>query len=233
MSDYLGNLAARTLAAPPLRPRVRMRFEPEAVAEVAAAPPQIEPPVHEQRAAETPRAEQPPRVIEYERVREVAKPGRETTGVVTIEGTAKAPPQTAPREPEVIEHVERIEMIKSPVESGPLVRSVPTSGRNVRSPQVNNEAPRPHRYDEEPPRVVAKRPPMRERERLAERRVRLEPEPQARPETAVAAEPSVQVSIGRIEIRATTAPPAQRRARGRTAMSIDDYVAKRDAKERR
>jgi hypothetical protein len=227
MSDYLGNLAARTLVAPPLRPRVRMRFEPETAAEVAAPPPptpQIEAPVHEQRAAEMPRAEQPPRVIEHERAREVVKPGRETTRVVTIEATAEAP-----REPEVIEHVERLETtIKSPVESGRLVRSVPTSGRDVRSPQ---NPPRPHRYDEEPPRVTVNEPPMRER--LVERRVRIEPEPLARPESETAAEPSVQVSIGRIEIRATTAPPAQRRTRGRTAMSIDDYVAKRDAKERR
>jgi hypothetical protein len=86
----------------------------------------------------------------------------------------------------------------------------------------NDEAPRPHRYDEEPPRVIAQEPQIRER--LVTR---------SEPEAAAPAEPSVQVSIGRIEIRATTAPPAQRRARGRTAMSIDDYIAKRDAKERR
>jgi hypothetical protein len=230
MSDYLGNLAARTLAAPPLRPRVRMRFEPQAAE--AAQPPQIEA-RREDGAAETPRGEQPPRVIERERVREVVKPGRETTRVVVMEAKlADTPPPTAPREREVIE---RVETIKSPAvevaveveRSGRLVHSVAQSGRDVRSPQAaakkknNNEAPRPHRYDEEPPRVVAQEAPIRERRVPSER------------EAPEAAEPSVQVSIGRIEIRATTAPAAQRRPRARTAMSIDDYIAKRDAKERR
>jgi len=229
MSDYLGNLAARTLAAPPLRPRVRMRFEPEApVAEAVAAPepvspqPRIEAP-REQRAV----AETPPRVIERERVREVVKPGRETTRVVTIEAAAAEPPREAPSEPEVIERVETINSREVVEGSGRLVRSVPKSGRDVRSPQVknndNDETPRPHRYDEEPPRVIAQEPLIRER-----LLTRSEPEAPVAP-----AEPSVQVSIGRIEIRATTAPPAQRRARGRSAMSIDDYIAKRDAKERR
>jgi|GEM_PF-1623209 len=228
MSDYLGNLAARTLAAPPLRPRVRMRFEPEAaVAEAVAAPEPVSPqpriePQREQRAV----AERPPRVIERERVREVVKPGRETTRVVTIEAATAEPPRDAPREPEVIERVETINSREVVEGNGRLVRSVPKSGRDVRSPQVKNnnddEAPRPHRYDEEPPRVIAQEPQIRER--LVTR---------SEPEAAAPPEPSVQVSIGRIEIRATTAPPAQRRARGRTAMSIDDYIAKRDAKERR
>ncbi|MFL6247267.1 MAG: hypothetical protein ACJ74H_14645 [Thermoanaerobaculia bacterium] len=78
----------------------------------------------------------------------------------------------------------------------------------------------PHRYDDDPPRVtpVLPQPKIAQQPRLA-----------AEP----AREPDIQISIGRIEVRASTPPAPQHRGRGRAVMTIDDYVAKRDGKERR
>lgn len=225
MSDYLANLAARTLAAPPLRPRVRMRFEPEP-AEKAVAAPMIERPSERQARAIEPAAERPPRVVERERVREVAPRQR----------PVPREERRAVREekPVVIERVEQ------------RVDTVETT-RVVTGPPSVEPAPRPHRYDEEPPHVKVEesderereivlpepitrervRERVRDRERMAQRRV---PPRDEQPEPA---EPTVQVSIGRIEVRAAAPPPAPRRGRPRGVLTIDDYVAKRDGKDRR
>ena len=63
--------------------------------------------------------------------------------------------------------------------------------------------------------------------------------PAARPHSAIASEPqqapeqTIHVSIGRVEVRAvapTTAPP---RTPTQKPMTIDDYLARREKKERR
>ena len=48
-----------------------------------------------------------------------------------------------------------------------------------------------------------------------------------------APEPIIHVSIGRVEVRASAPPAPQRAARNAAKMSIDDYVARKNAKGRR
>ncbi len=99
----------------------------------------------------------------------------------------------------------------------------------------------PHRFDRQPLRGAERHLPSqpevhRQREihttiDRPPRVIRERPRPAA--STAVAAEPVIEVSIGRIEVRALTSAPPARPASRNSAMTIDDYVAKRKAKERR
>jgi len=243
MSDYLANLAARTLATPPLRPRVRMRFEPEAAEgtpqpqrfepeAVAAPPPQpVMPRIETRHRVE--RVETPPRVIERESEREQRRERESPPRVITRQTTVAAPAS----EPEVTERVEQVERIETRVIQ-PSERHAIEEEREAGtredlhpSPPKEAEAPqRPHRYDLEPPRVAAPASPrVREPERI-----RREPTRTAPPSgIAQKSEPDIQITIGRIEVRATSAPAAPRRGRARAVMTIDDYIAKRDGKERR
>jgi hypothetical protein len=93
-----------------------------------------------------------------------------------------------------------------------------------------------HRFDEQPPRVIKEAGTNTLRERTIRTTFDRANKP-AKPqiiETQAEKEPTVHVSIGRIEVRAI--PPAQQQPRGAQrgpSMSIDDYVAKRKSRERR
>ena len=101
----------------------------------------------------------------------------------------------------------------------------------------------PHRYDEVPPRIdpaqAATPPPQ-----LADQTTRTttintrralpaktpeSPTPNAQSPVIEKQEPTIHISIGRIEVRAVTPPAAPRRESTRAPMSIDEYVARRDA----
>ena len=225
MSDFFTNLVARTIAQPALRPRTRSRFEPEErrppagwsggvtppPAAVATALPL--PPAHgsEGEDAFAPAAEDggapiETREVEVPRVREVVR------DVV---------------EQRVAREVER-----------DVQRIVETNERIVRAPAP---AERPHRFDRQPPRIIERHLPREVEEVHREREVRTTIDRTPRtlrersesPSSLPQREPVIEVSIGRIEVRAVTSAPPQRKAPRDATMTIDDYIAKRKAKERR
>jgi hypothetical protein len=227
MSDFLGNLAARTIAEPTLRPRTRSRFEGPAIEEAPLVwpetPQRVEtspPPAERRRPASRPGGVSPPPSEGGHAVR----PAAEDTGV---------PPTQ--RDPTGVREVTR-EVVAHEVEHD-VERVIETSERVVRVPA----AARPHRFEEQPPRIIERREPREieevHRDRVirtmtAERPQRIagrspSPEPAAQPE------PVIQVSIGRIDVRAVPSAPPPRSAPRNAAMTIDDYVAKRKAKDRR
>ena len=242
MSDFLTNLVARTMASPTLRPRLRARFEPPAE-EPAAAMPEGEaaPPRATPRSAAT---EVPVHVI-----REAASPPQAVAE--ERENVAETPPAApvAPRREEAVP-VERAVHAQPPQieqRETPIPPPRPTSVA-VPEPRDEEETPQAaetiithrHRFDLEPPRVE-RRVEMRhsvERESVfRERTVRvssLRREIAAAADAAAPTEPVVHVSIGRVEVRAVAPQPQSRRAAPRAAaLTLDDYVARRDRKERR
>jgi len=93
--------------------------------------------------------------------------------------------------------------------------------------RLEDSTPR-HRYDEQPPRI--------ERERR-EAMPALEPRPatpqRPRIEAPAAPEPTIHVSIGRVEVRAAAPAATPQRTRTRNApMTLEDYAARRNAKGR-
>jgi len=141
------------------------------------------------------------------------------------------------RQVEVQRSLERI--VDRVVETRERTITVPETERSENTPPP--ERILPHRHDEEPPRVSATEPtriapPQRERvtrtsvERDRPRRAAHPPETVEKPIDPI--EPVIHVSIGRIEVRAVAAAEPQRKTR-RPPMSIEEYTARRDAKERR
>jgi hypothetical protein len=90
-----------------------------------------------------------------------------------------------------------------------------------------------HRHDERPPRIELPVPGPETRFVHAERRS--PGVPHSRPEAPAPSEPVIQVSIGRVEVRAVTPQPAAKQGRAPRpgAMTIDDYAARRNARGRR
>jgi hypothetical protein len=253
MSDFLTNLAARAIAQPSLRPRTPSRFEP-ARAEEAEAP-QIAAAAHGPRriaaarapspaaallesddtaaAAETPRVE-PPAASTPKQERTV-----EVKQDVVRERIVR---ERMPAEPEVIERVDvreiprtradvverLVEQVVEQMAEGPE-RVVRVVERDELEPAAETPA-LPHRFENEAPRVVVVDKQQRDEWRPSP--PLRGPSPRARGEGREAAEATVHVSIGRIEVRATTPPAEPRRPARKPPMSIDEYVARRDTKER-
>jgi hypothetical protein len=115
-------------------------------------------------------------------------------------------------------------------------RVVETQERVVRVPQVERVETLRHRYETQPPEVI--REPGVDTHTQRHTRTREERAPRvidrAQPQAASTPEPTIHVSIGRIEVRAVPQQqqPQRDHARG-NRMTIDDYVARRKAKERR
>lgn len=234
MSDYLTNLAARTLAAPSLRPRLRMRFEPEAGegdgdGELTPIADETTAPVTRADMTEAP-VREPRRVAPRGEVAREVPVAPTRAAEEATQPTAVAPAPRAGQAPQtrVIERVrERVERIET--------RSEATTRVETREEAAEPEPPPPHRHDLEEPRVVrASGLPLTEttktegrpEARTTPRTNRVLPEPAAAPP-----EPTVHVSIGRIEVRASTPPAARGAKPGRPVMTIDDYVARK--KDRR
>jgi len=267
VSDFLTNLATRTLCPATLAPRARLRFEPpgpepldldledpapRAVAARSTGADEIV------RPATRPEADAAPRTEPAKRGAPVAQadlaaaaPHRpELPAASEIEAgpaAARLPPASpADGPPSTIESADEVrpghdphpKPAVDPVAANPAPRAV--SLRRVMKPEPGEPgtapSPRlPHRYEVQPPEVTRQatdrpdsRPPTSPREPA--RPVRRRPYGQPAPAASADGERGdhvVQVSIGRIEVRAVapTAPPAAGR-RG-APMTIEEYIAKR------
>jgi hypothetical protein len=268
VSDFLTNLAARTIATPSLRPRSRMRFEPAAAEpmvtlpdlahdEAPAAPtapalPRGNPPVR-QPAAFAPRTErEPPAAPTAPMQAEVVAPLQYDAAPPAAADTADEPqPIREPARPPRIVNVpttapERI--VELPAQAAETIVERVTETRAVPSIKriaIDAETPaeRPHRYDEQEPRIESVAPAYEEErsETAPDRSTPSRPSTAARPRNAFFPMPAesstpaapereavVQVSIGRIEVRAvrpTAAPRAAERAN--PIMTINEYMARR------
>jgi hypothetical protein len=265
MSDFFSNLVARTIAQPTLRPRTRSRFEAPALDETPPVWPEAtrtartdEEPRTATAAPASPSTPQLPaeraRPVGMRRsvtpapdARDVQKNAQKIEESAGRERSELSEPGRPPDEATravaqdqkrvVIERdVQRV--VDSSERVVPVAVQVPVAVP-VRVPVP--VAARPHRYDEQPPRIIERRGPREIEEVQRERVIRTTLERTQRvigkaqqAESATPSEPTIQVSIGRIEVRAVTSAPQPRNAsRGNGTMSIDDYVAKRKAKDRR
>ena len=281
MSDFLTNLAARTLGALTLRPRLRSRFEPApATAGIAleAAPPRLS----SGRAADVDASAKPPRRMTVDAAPAVqqATPQRQPplapsltkkqpveddhTAPPTSVDIAVHPPQPAapaprrtpaaattplssPRSTPPPPRALTESLAESPAKSltGSLIGSLTKTIAETReiivrepaAPGAATTTPQPapprHRYDEQPPRI--ERTVVSREMHFANIAPRSARATQSRVEVPAQSEPVIQVSIGRVEVRAVTPPPAAKsnRTPRAAAMSIDDYAARRNAKGRR
>jgi hypothetical protein len=248
VSDFLSNLAARTLGPATLAPRIRLRFEP-------LAPPEEADPDHPVALVRTEPAES-----HAEAVPPNAKEG--------IEAQEHASPQTMVQPPTALLPVRELRLPRAPADKAdpmapapPPVHSpdlappppvspapaqhpmsAPTLPEPSAEPVVGVPLPRVEERSERPSAERAqgdRRPKPRPRHRYdlgwpaaAPREAARAPVRRsvARPAPAVPAEEEervVQVSIGRIEVRAVgpTSQPAAARSSG--AMTIEEYIAKR------
>jgi len=236
MSDFLTNLAARALAPPTLRPRTPSRFEP---AGVAGAPEPWEEESEPHRARELHRATEPGEAAASPETLAEPAPERTPHDEVIRERTREVLHERTHSNAEHHEVTREIRVSPSP-EAAPSRRPLP-----VITQQQRGSAPERTRADHAPETRVD----LRERERTlpaippqarATARIHRDSSPASRalaPKnregTQTAAEPVIHVSIGRVEVRAVTATAVARSPRRGPAMSIDDYVARKKAKERR
>jgi hypothetical protein len=236
MSDFLGNLVARAMAQPALRPRTRSRFEPAGAEEVPLVWPEAKrvgsategPPIAAGEDAEEKEAQEPPAIE-----RNPARSPQLHAPLSPTEPVVRDTPRTETRVVREVQH------------DAERAGETPEREVAVPAPQLPAAAqprgPRQHRFDRQPPRIIERHVPPRDAEQYRDREIRtaIERPPRIVREkspaasAAGAAEPVIEVSIGRIEVRAVTAAAPARPAARNSAMSIDDYVAKRKAKERR
>ncbi len=225
MSDFFTNLVARTIAQPALRPRTRSRFEPAAITDSFSPPP---PPA---RTSEGDDAFAPAAETAALQPRNAGVPAGWPGGV--------PPPAVEIPVPQVREIIRNVveQRVAREVERD-VQRIVETNERIVRVPEP---VQRPHRFDRQSPRIIERHLPReveevhREREMrtTTDRAPRIVRERAEAPSSPPQREPVIEVSIGRIEVRAVTSAPPQRKAPRNATMTIDDYIAKRKAKERR
>lgn len=243
MSDFLTNLVARTFRPPALRPRPRARFEgAEPIEEVAADPPPV-PHVIGQAAAPPSPAAAPRRIVESH----VAPPvhrgiveARRSDGTPRETRESEAAPSGKRRDVSDGKAGERtIERERIVAAAQPAIREVIAERTAPSTPPPPAAAPprevaiiERHSTEETLTRVESTRIESRriESTRIAERRREIAIPPRQAPP-----EPVIHVSIGRVEVRASPpAAPAQRpRAQRRTAMTIEEYAARRTEKDRR
>jgi hypothetical protein len=267
VSDFLTNLAARTIATPSLRPRSRMRFEPATAEpmvtlpdlahdEAPAAPtppalPRGNPPVR-QPAAFAPRTEhEPPAPPTAPIQAEIVAPPQYEAPPVTEDPADEPQVIREPARPPRIVNVATVapeRIVELPAQAAETIvervtetRAVPSITRIVTNAETPAE--RPHRYDEQEPRIEPVAPTVEEErsETTPDRRAPARPATAARQRTALFPMPAesstpatpereavVQVSIGRIEVRAVRPAAAPRAAeRANPIMTIDEYMARR------
>ena len=222
MSDFLMHLAARSLAPPTLRPRTLSRFEAEA-------------------PAEGPENEEAQSVARTEVRRTTPQPvvgAPPPASALVHEAVIREHTHDVVREASTTHVVERREEV---------VRA--EAGAETPRRQVNGEQRPPVRREssgDEPRPASLPRREQRVADASADQsrpafsplvRGQVESRPaltQAR-EASISrqSEPVIHVSIGRVEVRATTAAAPPRSSRRNAAMTIDDYVARKNAKGRR
>ena len=234
MSDFLTHLAARSLAPPTLRPRTLSRFEAEAPAE---APADEEPQSVARAEVRTTTAQQVVAAPSPESAVTREEVIREHTRDVVRERTHPVVRDASTRR--VVERREEVVRTEAGAEipAGTVQRRVngeqPPAARREASGDETRPASLPRREQRVPDaNADERRPAFSPLVRgQAESRPVL---PQAR-EASISheSEPVIHVSIGRVEVRATTSAAPSRAARRNAAMTIDDYVARKNAKGRR
>jgi hypothetical protein len=243
MSDYLGNLTARTVSpAVAVRPQLPSLFEPRPATRETTSGPRFE----EENFVEQPLITRPseklapmplsiptPRqsvlrepeqtVPEISRERKTLETSLEPQAAVQpriFSGTAPTPREDKPSN----STRRRSDVIKSPVRDVSASASHEVSAREEARPSQPSVASKA---------VVV--PELRERELLKRSGVqplvptiRSLPPFAPLPPAAATAPPTVNVTIGRVEIRAVP-PPAQQRAKPKpaTVLSLEDYLRQR------
>jgi hypothetical protein len=292
MSDYLGNLAARSLEpAQAVRPRLASRFEPlapwapplgeertaaapalveETHEEMAAAPLPVrapEPPRRLSAPREEPRQEEPPAPSRRRRARRAKLEEPEEVEMAAPEPVRPVMPVMPVYVPAVTVPIQRNPAGRSalPFEAsppGPL--SGGERGKNGESRELLRHAVRPDTRDGAHSAPYSPTTPEKnslstrvekggeasradrpgDRQSMENRTVSTVLQPKVtlaerdpfpvRRETPVPA-PTIQVTIGRIEVRATPAPkaPARERPSAPAALSLEDYLKQRSRGEGR
>jgi hypothetical protein len=265
MSDFLTNLAVRVLGAPALRPRLRSRFEPAPAAAGIAletAPPRREQErmTRVEVAGEPPRRmvigavpavprsmpqRQPPPLVPGETKRPVEDD--HTSPPASADSATHPPPPPAAAPPQQRRIAAAVPPVVTASRGTPpahvltesIVETREIIVREAGAPDAASTQPAPppalprHRYDEQPPRI--ERTVVSREALFANAPPRPARASQSRMDVPAPSEPVIQVSIGRVEVRAVTPPPAAKpnRAPRAAAMTIDDYAARRNAKGRR
>lgn len=235
MSDFLGRLAARQVGAlTGVAPRLRSRFEPGAIEEGVAMP---EPPARLERRDEpdppadrstapparqehpAPRAPAHERMVLAEppatRVDDESEPGEQRAATRVLPAPGSAESRELPRR----------DRSPAPDEStrAEPARPVPAVTRAIRVARVEEveRRSRPARAPQRSEPLVR----MPEPRQAPVPRIVGAPEPPRPAEKA----PVVEVTIGRIEVRAVSPPPAApaRRDTSRTAPSLEEYLERR------
>jgi hypothetical protein len=265
MSDFLTNLAARALGAPTLRPRLRSRFEPAPATggiTLESAPPTLSPGgvARVDASAEPPRTmtvDVPPHLQQATHQRQPSLVPIETKQSLEDDHTASPVSAVAIHPPQPAAPAQRrtpagstttissitsppARALSEPITESPTESIIETREIIIREPAAPGPAsatPPPaqprHRYDEQPPRI--ERTVVSRELHFASSAPRPARGMQSRMDVPAQSEPVIQVSIGRVEVRAITPPPAAKsnRTPRAAAMTIDDYAARRNAKGRR
>ncbi len=248
MTDFLTTLVARTIAPPSLTPRLRSRFEPlafddagivESVREIAIDGPSSPAP----SLASAPSAEVPDREEKVQAVpvsprrRESAPPSRreaEATRIVPLVTQSAETPEFAARP-------EPVAVVPAPHITQPERAAAPL-GHRTAAPPPAEPAPAPIEHREtrvetrESTRTIERARTIATRllERSETSRLFAQPPRAAAPQAAAAPEPTIHISIGRVEVRAAATPAAVPRAAKRSAVqSLDDYLDRRNRKDGR
>ena len=251
MSDFLANLAARSFGSvAPIRPRVAAFFEPvRADVPSLRAPDRIvnayEEPVFDEAESESaPAREWRQRAPAPRRKARRAPPletvsdnfrTEEPTSAERISGSQPAQPRPdlSPAAPVQVRAIRALEPEeKSPEQNLPAVKpdlEFTTASASAVATPPRRETPNQETVPADSRVMVSLAPPGRERvfEPLPDLRARHDRGP-ARLESSPTAdsEPVIQVTIGRVEIRATNSGGAQRRAEPAPSpvMSLDEYL---------
>ena len=279
MTDFLTNLAARTIAPPTLRPRTRMRFEP-----VEDAPPAMDEPVaaaegttlfrrplfrqpaDPPRRSETRRPTQhaasvpatpSPHAAEVAASHESAPPpqtrviaGSHDVPVVEVRVPQERTVTVTREKRVVVPGDRRVVVVEQQQEN--VAQERPPARAYVEASSAVRQPPSPlslstttaaaargaaRQSGELPDRAPAARTPTRGSTRVVNRtehtREMIGTHTREQLASPPAAEPTIHVSIGRVEVRAVAPPAPPPRAQAQKPMSIDDYMARREAKERR
>jgi len=226
VNDYLTNLAARSLeSVPALQPRLRSRFEPAEQADAAspftAAPPEIERETSASIAAQPHRVatadrdaqpdSPPPTIAEPKKIEASAPPAAQKNNDETPHQPEPTPreqtAQTVIRERTVIsEVVHRRE---------PRPRSIQTRAAEIEPhPSASEQVTAPSPVIALPPVT----PLFEDRGEDHFTREGKQPSVPA---------PTIQVTIGRIEVRATPPPSSPKPRATRATLSLDDYLHRR------
>jgi hypothetical protein len=253
MTDFLTNLAARTLAQPRLRPRTRMRFEPvEGDVAMEAEYPSPRPSLRDrgERVAEGPARDPeerhtvmppPPAHLVTQTISSVPEVVTETHEV-PVTNTVLVPRErsvTITKEKRIVIPQDRTHVVPIPSRAAIEGRAETTRAVEAAPHERDEAAPgtQPHQPAETPAfrertRNVQNTRTIDRTEHTRERLTRTltrETHAQAEP----GSEPAIHVSIGRVEVRAIAPPAATPKTPAQKPMSIDDYVAQRERKERR